>query len=313
MIQKKLRKARKPNVKGATQKNVSTSLDEILPPKQKDAHGYFRTFDATKLFYSTSGSGSPVLFLYGLICSKLHWKHQIRHLKNSHQTIWMDYRGHHNSDVPNDLSSLSIESLSKDVLALLDELQLGKVTLVAHSLGVNVALDFAHRHPDRVEAMVLANGAASRPLEAYIEPIAKTIQTVYNMAPKTSRQLWKLQKIVPLLTEMITLAGFNKNLVKRSDVRAFLMEAADLNFDVVMRLLDDYRKQDATAWLHTVTAPTLVIAGRKDFIIPLKQQEILAQLMPNARLEIIEHGSHCPQMDLPELLNFKIEKFIENN
>jgi pimeloyl-ACP methyl ester carboxylesterase len=75
-------------------------------------NGYFRSFDGTKLFYSVEGEGKPIIFCYGLVCSSLHWTYQIEHFRKNYKTIWMDYRGHQNSEIPADLSSLTLESLA---------------------------------------------------------------------------------------------------------------------------------------------------------------------------------------------------------
>jgi pimeloyl-ACP methyl ester carboxylesterase len=79
---------------------------------------------------------------------------------------------------------------------------------------------------------------------------------------------------------------------------------------ILIHLIQSYDRYDATSWLHTIKVPTLVIAGENDKVIPVKQQELMQQLIPNSRFEVIHHGSHCPQMDLPELVNMKIEKFL---
>jgi len=84
-----------------------------------------------------------------------------------------------------------------------------------------------------------------------------------------------------------------------------------MNPEVLLQLIRNYQEFDASAWLHTIKAPTLIIAGEEDHMIPLEQQELLNQLIPGSRLEVIRHGSHCPQMDLPELFSLKIESFLK--
>ena len=101
---------------GSRKKSLRDRLrpDTDVPTK----HGYFRSFDGTKLFYSIEGEGKPLVFCYGLVCSSLHWTYQIEHFRKGYRTIWMDYRGHQNSDVPADIDSLNLESLAKDLAAL---------------------------------------------------------------------------------------------------------------------------------------------------------------------------------------------------
>ena len=110
-------------------------------------HGYFRSFDGTKLFYSVEGEGKPLIFCYGLVCSSLHWTYQIEHFRKNYKTVWMDYRGHQNSEVPEDISSLTLENLAKDLKLLLDELKIQSAVLLGHSMGVNVVLEFARLFP----------------------------------------------------------------------------------------------------------------------------------------------------------------------
>src|ERR1041385_5774675 len=110
----------KPRPHGAGNKyNTDRSQSADQPPV---THGYVRSFDGTKLFYSIEGSGKPLVFCYGLVCTSLHWTYQIDHFQRDHRAIWFDYRGHHNSEVPTDLSSLNIDSMAKDLGAVFDEL-----------------------------------------------------------------------------------------------------------------------------------------------------------------------------------------------
>jgi pimeloyl-ACP methyl ester carboxylesterase len=81
---------------------------------------------------------------------------------------------------------------------------------------------------------------------------------------------------------------------------------------VLLQLIRNYQEFDATPWLHTIRAPTLIIAGQEDHMTPIEQQELMHQLIPESRLEVIRHGSHCPQMDLPELFSLKIESFLKD-
>src|SRR5271156_931160 len=86
-------------------------------------HGYVKSFDGTRLFYSVEGEGKPLVFCYGLVCSSLHWTYQIDHFRKNYQTIWFDYRGHQNSEIPKNLGSLTVENLARDLMTILNELQ----------------------------------------------------------------------------------------------------------------------------------------------------------------------------------------------
>src|SRR3954470_13068582 len=93
-----------PRPRGARKKSFSNrEFPDGRPPV---THGFVKSFDGTKLFYSIEGKGKPLVFCYGLVCSSLHWTYQIEHFQQDYKAIWFDYRGHQNSEVPKNLDSL---------------------------------------------------------------------------------------------------------------------------------------------------------------------------------------------------------------
>jgi pimeloyl-ACP methyl ester carboxylesterase len=265
-----------------------------------------KSFDGTRLFYSVEGRGKPMVFCYGLVCSSLHWTYQIEHFKHSHQAVWFDYRGHQNSDIPKDMTSLTLDTMTRDLTVVLDELKIHDALFLGY-----------RQHPERVQAMVLANGTACRPLENLfhtnsIQTAFKILAKAYEKSPELVQAFWKMQKGNPLARMAIGLGGFNPHLTPAEDVAYYVDQVADMDPAILIHLIQNYNQVDASAWLHTVKVPTLVIAGEDDKIIPVEGQELLHQLIPGSQLEIIRHGSHCPQMDLPDLVNLKIEKFLES-
>lgn len=279
------------------------------------SHGYFKSFDGTKIFYSLEGKGKPLIFCYGLVCSSLHWTYQIDHFRNNYQAVWFDYRGHHNSDTPADMKSITIENIAQDLGLLLDELKIKDAVFLGHSMGVNVVLDFYRQFPDRVAGMVLANGTAKRPLETlfqhnFSQPLFKMLRKAQEFSPRLVDAIWKSSKKNPLTRSIVAMGGFNPHLTPQADIDMYIEQVADMDPRIFIQLIDSYEAFDATPWLHTIKAPTLLIAGADDNITPVEQQELMNQLIPNSRLEIVRHGSHCPQMDLVELVNMKIERFL---
>lgn len=304
----------KPRPKGARK----LSLAQRLQTEDKPAitHGFFKSFDGTKIFYSIEGQGKPLVFCYGLVCSSLHWTYQIEHLRKNYRTIWFDYRGHHNSEVPVDLNSLTLENISKDLGLLLDELGIDKTVILGHSMGVNVVLDFCRQQPNRVAGMVLANGTAKRPLETMFNMNVfqagfKILRKAYDFSPRLVELIWKTQNTNPISRLAIGMGGFNPHLTPKEDVQLYLDQIAEMDPRILIYLIENYDTYDATSWLHTIKTPTLIMAGDQDHIIPLEQQELMHQLIPGSQFEIIRHGSHCPQMDLPELFSQKIELFLK--
>ncbi len=279
-------------------------------------NGFFKTFDGTKLFCSVEGSGPPMLFLYGLVCSKMHWQYQLEHFKKTHTVIWCDYRGHHNSAIPSDISSLTIENMARDYEVLFDELKITQpVIVIGHSIGVSVALELYRRAPKRIKALVLSNGCARAPLESILKTnlsqfVHPMLYSIYRLAPKVANMLWASQGSNKIAHWLIGYLGFNPNLAKSKDIETYVRMLSKLDMLVFLELLKNYEKYDATAWLHRIGVPTLLISGDADLITPREAQEVMHQLIPGSRLEIVRNGSHCPQIDIPDLINVVLERFL---
>lgn len=278
-------------------------------------HGYFHSFDGTRLFYSEEGAGLPLIFCYGLVCSSLHWTYQIDHFRSHYRTLWFDYRGHQSSDRPRDLDTVTIESSARDLACLMDALNIPKAIILGHSMGVNVVLDFVRQFPDRAHGIVLANGTPSRPLDLLLGgnllvPAFTAMAHAQRWFPKLTQEAWKLSANNPLIHTLIAMGGFNPHLTPREDVVRYVQQVATIPPEIFLQLIKSYQKYDATPWLHTLDVPALVIGGNLDKVTPWSQQRILANLMPQARLELIRHGSHCPQMDLPDLFNRLVSDFF---
>lgn len=280
-------------------------------------HGYFRSRDGVRLFYSVEGpkNAPPLLFCYGLVCSKLQWKYQMEHFKQTHRVIYMDYRGHCQSETPEDASSVTIENLARDLLELLDELKLDSVPVLGHSLGVNIILDLYRLAPERVKALVLANGTPKDPFETmfhhnFLQVAFPLVRMVHGLAPELLQKFWASQGMNPINQQFVALAGFNPKYAKREDINEYLRLTSTVTLDVFLHLLQDFMKYDACHWLQDVKCPTLVLAGERDLITPMRNQRILHELIPGSQFCVIAEGSHCPQMEKAELVNSVLDNFL---
>lgn len=305
---------------GARRKSIAEFKKDKLQERAALAsppisHGYAKSFDGLQLFYSVEGTGLPLVFCYGLVCSSLHWTYQIDHFQSSHRAVWFDYRGHHNSELPTNLDSLTLENNGRDIGTILDQLGIEQAVILGHSMGVNSVLEFYRQQPHRVKAMVLANGTAKPPLETMfrnnlLQSGFKILKQLHELSPEAVQFFWKMNKGNPIARSIIALGGFNPHLTPKEDIQLYVDQVAEMDPTVFIRLMEDYDHYDASKWLHEVKVPTLILAGEQDKVVPLEQQELMHQLIPGSRFEVIRHGSHCPQMDLPEQVNGVIEKFL---
>ena len=280
--------------------------------------GHFAASDGTKLFYSIEGQGRPLVFCYGLVCSVLHWTYQIDYFKDRYETLWMDYRGHQGSELPKDLDSVTLAKLVEDLHEYLVREKIEKATLLGHSMGVNVVLEFYRKYPEMVEALVLANGTPHRPLESLLlsnvtEPLFDGMTWLGKVQPKLLQTIWKSQRANPVVHALIGFLGFNTDATPKEDIAQYVDQFAELDPRLFLRLIGAYRDYDCTSWLHEIRVPTLILSGEKDWIVPRHQQEVFHQLIPNNEHHVIKNGSHCPQMDFPDLVSGKIDAFLKKH
>jgi pimeloyl-ACP methyl ester carboxylesterase len=275
-------------------------------------------FDGSPIFYCSEGKGPPLVFVYGIACSSLHWTYQIDYFREHYQCIWFDYRGHRKSPIPDNLDTLNIESSVKDLKCVLDFLEVKEAVFLGHSMGVSVSLEFARVYPEMVKMLVLANGTARKPLETLfggnlLQPAFWLLSKFQRERPELISAGWKIQEKTKFVGQMLGVLGFNRNLVHPHDVLTYGKQMAELPPVVLTRMMDDYQHFDATSWLHEIQQKTLILSGDIDQVTPPKTQDLIQQLMPNSELIRVQHGSHCSTLDMPDYVNLLIERFLLRN
>ena len=283
--------------------------------------GTVPSFDGHPIFFCVEGpnnlSKPTLVFCYGICCSTLHWTYQIDYFRKNYRCVWMDYRGHRNTKLPENLNTMTVAASTQDLRAVLNFLEVEDPILLGHSMGVSVVLEYTRLFPADVMALVLANGTAKRPLETlfggnFLIPAFNTLSVLEKERPAFIQKIWKLQQKTTLIGTWLGGLGFNRSLSHPDDIRTYARQIAELPPAVLTRMMDDYQHFDATPWLHDIKQPTFIVSGEKDLITPPQTQKLLKQLIPNSELVEIQHGSHCSTLDLPELVNLLIERFVLN-
>jgi pimeloyl-ACP methyl ester carboxylesterase len=111
---------------------------------------------AGALAVDDGGQGEPVVLAHSLAGNIAHWAAQLEHLRKTRRAVALDFRGHGQSDTPNN-GDYAIESLAGDMAAVVDRVRLERFSLIGHSLGVGVAVTYAGANPDRVARLLLAD------------------------------------------------------------------------------------------------------------------------------------------------------------
>lgn len=280
----------------------------------------FNTSDLVSIVYQTNFHKLPetpvIVFNYGLVCSHEHWRHQIEFLHELGFSILLhDYRGHYGSGGKDHIEKITFERIRTDIAELLSSLQIKHCLMLGHSLGVNISLDYALHHPDQVKGLVLICGTVVDPTDVMFDssinlltfPYLKKINSHF---PQTTEKIWKQICKNNLVKKIIHQQGFNKASTPTSFIDIYTEKMCELGPEIFLRMMEEMKNQNLLPKLFMINTPTLIFAGEKDSVIPIKWQELTHSQLPNSTFHIVAEGSHVPQIDFPQLINERIKEFL---
>ncbi len=259
------------------------------------------TLHGHELSYLDSGEGPAVLFIHGLLGSHRNWAHLVDTLDTGHRVVAPDLIGHGASAKP--MGDYSLGSHAATLRDLLDHLGVDRVTLVGHSLGGGIAMQFCYLFPQRVERLVLvSSGGLGRSVSPLLRsatlPGADWVLAlaasgwVRDRAQAVGGTLRRLG-LRPSADLTEGWQGFT-SLGEADTRRAFL---------ATTRSVIDPGGQTVTAHDHLPMAihiPTLVVWGTQDRMIPAWHATTAQQAIAGSRVELFEGAGHFPHLEQPE-------------
>ncbi len=280
---------------------VLVAVDETL--HYREVHGYRRAFRMT-------GDGPALLLIHGISDSSATWAPIIPLLAQHHLVIAPDLLGHGESDKPRaDYAVAAYACGMRDLLSVLD---IDRVTVVGHSLGGGIAMQFAYQFPERCERLVLVGSAGVgrevHPLLRLISaPGAEPGLALATAAPVRGA----VRAIAPLLRAGLGLGkdfdyvldryqGLTNPTARQAFLRT-LRAGVDLHGQVITMLDRCYL---------TAGMPTLILWGAQDHVIPVQHALTAHQAMPGSELEIFETSGHFPHQDEPERFAKALAAFV---
>lgn len=263
-----------------------------------------------KVAYQYAGQGDAVVLIHGMAGNSDTWRVVLPQLSAQHLVVAPDLLGHGKSAKPR--GDYSLGAFAVWLRDLLDELGISRVTLVGHSLGGGVAMQFVHQHPEYCERLVLISsgglgpevGRALRLLSApgaeFVLPVIAPQQAV---AVGNRLQSWLASRGVV-------------NVAASEAWRAYSTFADHQTRDAFLRTLRsvvDYRGQAVSAFsrLHFASGlPVLLIWGDDDRIIPVTHGQAAHDAQPGSRLIILPGVGHYPHIEAAAEVTGYIRDFI---
>jgi proline iminopeptidase len=244
------------------------------------------------------GKGYPLVLMHGGPGADLYTMMGFKPLADQFTLIFYDHRCNGRSTGV-DVTTMTFENLTADADALRQTLGFEKWAVLGHSFGGNVALEYALRYPSNLSHLLLVNSGgdfrwprenASRVLaqRGFDQETVDLAQRWFNgqiQPDKMFSSLMKLSKAYdPYMTTIQALPMLIPGL--KSKLRPEALIFAETTYLKHWTVMDRLRE---------IRVPTLVIAGRQDFVFPAESQEELAAGIPNARLVLIDRAGHNPQ------------------
>ncbi len=271
--------------------------------KYLDLHG-------DRLAYVDEGEGEVIMLLHGMAGSSQTWRSVIRPLSRKYRVVAPDLPGHGQSAKPR--SDYSLGAFAAVLRDLFDELGIRRATIVGHSLGGGVAMQFSYQHPDYCERLILVDSGGLGPdvgltLRMLSAPGAELIMPIIAPQPvlNAGERVWSwFHKIGMSSPRGEEIWRSYSSLSDAATRQAFLR---------TLRSVVDYRGQCVSALSRLSSRkdlPIMAIWGDQDAIIPVEHAYAVQEVRPDIRLEVLSGVGHFPQAERPTEVAELIDDFI---
>jgi pimeloyl-ACP methyl ester carboxylesterase len=261
--------------------------------------------------YHQAGDGPVVLLIHGITSSSRTWRAVMPALAEHYTVIAPDLLGHGQSAKPR--GDYSLGAYASGIRDLLVALGVPRATVVGHSLGGGVAMQFTYQFPDRVERLVLVDsgglgGEVSLVLRAATLPGAEIVLPLLASRPVRGASAALGGALGRLgLRASADVRGLAEGFDSLGDGaarRAFVHTARSVIDPAGQRV-------DATDRLYlSENIPTLIVWGERDRMIPVEHGRAAHALMPGSRLELFERAGHFPFNDEPQRFAALLHDFV---
>ena len=278
--------------------------------------GFTEGADGTRIHYSVIGQGEPTLVCCdGIGCDGFAWKYIVRDFAPTHRIIRWHYRGHGRSGIPEDRSHVGFDDICGDMDAVFKAAGVSQAVVLGHSMGVQVALEFHRRHPEKVLALILICGSHGLPLDTFHD--SKALKTIFpamlaaaDRWPQATELIWRIAAGGELAYQIATHLEVNGKLVHREDFTPYFRHLSAMDPRLFLGMLKNASEHTAFDHLPDIDVPSLVVAGTDDTFTPYWLSEEMHDRIPGAELLTVPGGTHVAPIEHPELIALRLEKFL---
>src|SRR5580704_14391602 len=250
-----------------------------------------------RIYWDEQGSGEPLLLIMGLSYPSYMWHRSRPVFAKNYRTIALDNRGVGQSDVPSGVYSIPL--MASDAAAVLDAAGIESAHLFGASMGGMIAQEFALQYPHRVRSLILGSTAAGGPHAVQAQPEALEALLRRDVTPEQAKEA-----IIPFIYDPATPR-------ERIDEDMAIRMKWYPTPQGYMGQLQGIFGWEAYSRIAQITAPTLVIHGETDRLVPAANARLIAEKIPGAKLVLIPNASHIFDTDQPGTAHRAILEFLD--
>jgi pimeloyl-ACP methyl ester carboxylesterase len=258
----------------------------------------FVSVNGLEIYVEQVGQGPDVLLIGGLGDTVESWQYQLDGLADRYRLTAFDNRGAGRTAMPE--GPFTVEAMADDAAGVLRALELPTAHVAGFSMGSAIAQEMALRHPQLVSSLVLVS--------TYARPDALF---------RAQLEFWRwLAEVAPserAFFEAFFTWVYTPRAHADGTVEQIIEEALGFphqqSLEAFQAQVNALLTHDTTDRLAQIAAPTLVLAGELDTILPPRLGHAVAEQIPNARFEIIEGESHQPFQEVPDEWNARVDAF----
>ena len=226
-----------------------------------------------------------LLLLPGLLCDDVVWRDQVNALSTKVDSTIADFS--------------SFSSLTDMAEAAL-ELAPKRFNLAGHSMGGRVALEILRLAPERVDKLALLDTGVHPRRKGEAKKRRELVDLAYADGMGALADVWLPPMVHPDRHDDALLMGMLRDMVLRATPDQFARQVTAL-----------LNRPDASAQVADIRCPTLVACGRQDAWSPLEQHQMIAQVIPHARLEVIENSGHMSTVEKPDAVTDALLRWLD--
>ncbi|MGH9769923.1 MAG: alpha/beta fold hydrolase [Blastocatellia bacterium] len=283
---------------------ADVNFDEARASLPNAASSRFADVDGVRIHYQEKGAGAPLVLIHGYTSSSFAWKDVFEPLSRRFRVIAVDLKGFGFSGKPD--GDYTRRAQGDLIVRLLDHLKIDRAILCGNSMGGEVSMNAAARHPGRVSALILVDSAGV------------TVSGGGSVTPGVAE--W------PVIGPAIAALALTSDSLVRDGLRKCFYDDALVTNEQVAAYYRPLKTRGGQRAAHLarvqsgvnpiepeinkIKRPTLIIWGAEDELIPLEAGRRLNELIAGSKLVVFDNCGHLPQAEMPERFASEVSAFV---